>query len=77
MTATELRNLRQSACMSQADLAVEVGVTVPAVSQWERGLTHPRDEHERKTREVIARRRRLLLKLLAFVSADGEGPAAG
>lgn len=36
-----IRQLREAHGMTQEDLAKRVGVTPPAVSKWERGLSFP------------------------------------
>lgn len=37
----QIKAARKAVGMSQANLAKMVGVTQGAVSQWERGITHP------------------------------------
>lgn len=39
---TKIKRLRESRGMTQDDLAKALGVTRPAVSQWESGWSHPR-----------------------------------
>ncbi|MFE0107127.1 helix-turn-helix domain-containing protein [Streptomyces sp. NPDC059009] len=57
----ERRRLRESASLSQADLATKVGVTRETVRSWETGRTNPRG----RKRETYAR-------LLAAIAADQE-----
>lgn len=38
-----LRNLRKTRGMTQADLASQLGVSMPAISAWEKGRSQPRD----------------------------------
>src|SRR3954471_17637067 len=40
-TAKWIRDRRTAAGLSQAELAQQVGVTQPIVSQWERGIAKP------------------------------------
>ncbi len=41
MSGVDIRELRHSLGLSQTELAEWVGVTQPAVSQWENGTTTP------------------------------------
>ncbi|MGH4034254.1 helix-turn-helix domain-containing protein [Actinomycetota bacterium Odt1-20B] len=57
----ERRRLRESASLSQADLATKVGVTRETVRSWESGRTNPR-----------GRKRETYTRLLAAIAADQE-----
>lgn len=48
-----IRALRITRGMSQYDLAGAVGVSRPAVAQWESDLYRPSSEHEARLREVL------------------------
>jgi DNA-binding XRE family transcriptional regulator len=64
MRSNQLRSLRLSVHLSQRELAKLIGVTGPAISQAERGITQLSAEHAAKVREVVARRRELISKML-------------
>jgi transcriptional regulator with XRE-family HTH domain len=64
MRSNQLRLLRLSAHLSQRELAKLIGVSGPAISQAERGITELTDEHARKVCEVVARRKRLISRVL-------------
>ncbi len=42
MSGTEILEFRKQLGMSQVELAEELGVSQPAVAQWEAGVTTPR-----------------------------------
>ena len=42
MSGTDIYEFRQSLGLSQSELADELGVSQPAVAQWETGATTPR-----------------------------------
>jgi transcriptional regulator with XRE-family HTH domain len=41
----QIRDLREAAGMTQMDLAVQMGVTIATVSNWERGTSEPFARH--------------------------------
>ncbi len=53
MRPNQLRSLRRSAQLSQRQLAKLIGVSAPAISQAERGLTELTREHAQKVHEVV------------------------
>jgi transcriptional regulator with XRE-family HTH domain len=68
MRSQQLLSLRRSAHLSQRELAKLIGVSAPAISQVERGLTQLTDEHARKVLEVVARRKELISKVLEHLA---------
>ena len=42
MTPDEIRQLRERLGMTMEEFARAVGVSLPSVSRWSRGITHPR-----------------------------------
>lgn len=50
-----MRSLRLARGLSHADIATALGVSRPAVSQWEAGTTQPSDEHLARLWEVLLR----------------------
>lgn len=53
LSGWRIRALRIARGMTQYDLAAEVGVSRPAVAQWESGHARPSSEHEARLREVL------------------------
>jgi transcriptional regulator with XRE-family HTH domain len=49
-----LHKLRESAVLTQAELAAKVGVSVTTVSHWETGSKRPRASNIRRLAEVLA-----------------------
>ena len=45
--AKTIRQLRQERGWTQVDLAVKLGITPAAISNWERGVASPRWDHLR------------------------------
>lgn len=54
LSGWRIRALRLVRGMSQYDLAAAVGVSRPAVAQWEADLYRPTGEHLSRLREVLA-----------------------
>lgn len=52
--AEELRKRRNAAGISQQDLAVKVGLHLASISQYERGLQHPRHEVAQQLDDELA-----------------------
>ena len=50
-----LKDLREGAFLTQAELAQKCGVSVQAVYAWEKGDTVPRFAHIRKLAEVLGK----------------------
>ena len=48
-----LRKTRQELGMTMVDLAVRVGVSLPTITAWERGVSKPSPEHMRKLLQVL------------------------
>lgn len=59
----EITKRRKEKGMTQADIAAQFGITVQAVSKWERGLSRPSDE--------------ILYKLVEFLGLNVESPPTG
>ncbi|MFY1673697.1 helix-turn-helix domain-containing protein [Plantactinospora sp. WMMB334] len=51
----EARRIRQHANVSLEEIADEVGVTLDAVSKWERALRYPGDEYATRYLKVLNR----------------------
>ena len=51
--ATYIKEMRKKRNLTQGDLAVQLGITQGAVSQWESGLTNPTLETLVKIAEVL------------------------
>lgn len=54
MGASQIRARRKARGLSQYDLGRLVGVSRPAVAQWESGYVRPSPEHEARLRVVLA-----------------------
>ena len=54
LTGWRIRARRQVLGMSQYDLAARMGVSRPAVAQWESDAYRPTDEHMARLREVLS-----------------------
>lgn len=50
---TQIRELRVSRYLTQAELAEQVGVTEEAIANWENGRRAPRFRHRRKLAEIL------------------------
>lgn len=50
---TRIKDLRQTAGITQQQLAESIGVTQAAVAQWESGLTSPKFAHLRAIAEKL------------------------
>jgi len=59
----QLRAARLARGLSQAQLAAVVGVSRPAVSEWERGLCAPTDLHRLSIARALHRSARTLFDL--------------
>ena len=53
LSGWRIRALRIVKGMSQYDLAAAMGVSRPAVAQWESGAYRPSEEHMARLREVL------------------------
>jgi DNA-binding transcriptional regulator YiaG len=53
MTPKEMKNLRKAKGLTQIEVAIAVGVSVPAYRLWEAGGTKPAAENEKKLKEVL------------------------
>ena len=49
----ELRGVRQRSRLAQGEVAQACGVSVPAVCQWESGVTHPTSANARRLSSVL------------------------
>ena len=49
----ELRGVRQRSRLTQGEVAQACGVSIPAVSQWESGVTHPNSDNARRLSSVL------------------------
>ena len=52
-TAGRMRERRKIAQAGLTELALEIGVSAPALSRWERGLARPTPEHAQKWDTVL------------------------
>lgn len=52
-TAGRMRERRELAQAGLTELALEIGVSAPALSRWERGLARPTPEHARRWEAVL------------------------
>lgn len=48
-----LKEIRKEKGLTQIDVAKAVGISLTTYQLWERGVSHPREENERKLREVL------------------------
>ncbi|MGH9712641.1 MAG: helix-turn-helix domain-containing protein [Candidatus Acidiferrales bacterium] len=69
MTPIQLRELRLSAYLSQAELGRALSISGSAISQAERGLTQLTDEHAERVRRVVRERKRILAGVERLVSS--------
>lgn len=53
MTPLKMKQLRKKLNMTQIQVAIEVGVSVPAYRLWEAGGTKPTLENATKLKEVL------------------------
>lgn len=51
--SNNIKQLREAHDMTQAELAKRLGVLVPAVSKWERGLAYPRMDNLVKMAQIF------------------------
>ncbi|MHB1209200.1 MAG: helix-turn-helix domain-containing protein [Acidimicrobiales bacterium] len=51
--AGRMRERRELAQAGLTELAIEIGVSAPALSRWERGLARPTPEHAQKWDAVL------------------------
>ena len=65
MTGAGLRRLRRQVEMTQAELAVAVGVTVTSISRWETGRYKIRQESQIALATVIRKRAESIIKQAA------------
>lgn len=50
---TPIKTARLKAGYSQIELARLVEVSLPTITQWERGVMHPRPENRRRLEDVL------------------------
>jgi transcriptional regulator with XRE-family HTH domain len=60
MTPSELRKLRISVRLSQAELGRRLGVSQMAISLWERGMRTPQWERVEAIRRAVELQRKIL-----------------
>lgn len=70
MTSAQLRELRLSAHLSQADLATALRISASAISQAERGLTQLTDEHAEAARKFVKRHKSFLEQVVDLASHE-------
>jgi transcriptional regulator with XRE-family HTH domain len=70
MTSAQLRELRLSAGLSQADLGTALRISASAISQAERGVTQLTDEHAAEVWLVVERHKKFLEKTALLASHD-------
>jgi transcriptional regulator with XRE-family HTH domain len=70
MDGSQLKSLRLSVQLSQRSMARLVGVTAPAVSQWENGLTQPTEEHLQAIRDAVEEHRKMLNRLFRTLRTE-------
>jgi transcriptional regulator with XRE-family HTH domain len=70
MNSSQLRELRLSANLSQADLANALRISASAISQAERGLTQLTEQHAAAAREFVRLHKRFLEKVAVLASHD-------
>jgi transcriptional regulator with XRE-family HTH domain len=70
MNGAKIRSLRLSVHLSQRRLAFLVGVTAPAVSQREKGLTQPTEEHVRCILRALQEHGKTLERLSQALNPD-------
>jgi transcriptional regulator with XRE-family HTH domain len=70
MTSAQLRELRLSARLSQADLAGGLRISASAISQAERGLTQLTDEHAEAAQQFVKRHKKFLERIALLASHD-------
>ena len=70
--AKTIRQLRHERGWSQAALAVKLGVTPAAISNWERGMAVPRWEHLRGLAQLFG----IHVKDIAAEQAPQERPSS-
>jgi transcriptional regulator with XRE-family HTH domain len=68
MTSAQLRELRLSAGLSQADLGMALRISASAISQAERGVTQLTDAHAAEVWLVVKRHKRLLERIAVLAS---------
>ena len=68
MRPNQLRSLRCSAHLSQRQLGTLIGVSAPAISQAERGLTELTREHAQRVHEVAERYKELFAMFFDLAS---------
>lgn len=69
-----LKDLREAAFLTQAELAQKCGVSVQTVYSWEKGETVPRFAHIRKLAEVLGKAPQEIFE--AVQETKKERPAA-
>ena len=70
MDGSQLKSLRLSVQLSQRGMARLVGVTAPAVSQWENGLTQPTEEHLQAIQDAVEQHRKMLSRLFQSLRTE-------
>ena len=48
-----IKEQRKKLNLTQTELAVKCGVSLTTIQLWERGVTQPKEENEKKLREVL------------------------
>jgi len=54
MDGPEVKRIREALCVSQAVLAVALGVSRRTVEEWEQGRRCPKEDNEKALRELDA-----------------------